>query len=114
MKKWAVLSVMALGLAILSWSAQAQDSKPKSTIKEVMKKYPKLVGKVNKGECTEEEKKELVELVKCLCENTPKKGDAEAWKKRTATILKEAEAGEKGKLPCGTACKGCHELFKGK
>ena len=114
MKKWAVLSVMALGLAVLSWSAQAQDSKPKWTIKEIMKKYPKLVGKVNKGEGTDEEKKELVALVKGLWENTPKKGDAEAWKTRTASILKEAETGEKGGFKVGTDCKGCHSLHKGK
>ena len=114
MKKWAVLSVMALGLAVLSWSAQAQDSKPKWTIKEIMKKYPKLVGKVNKGEGTDEEKKDLVALVKGLWENTPKKGDAEAWKTRTASILKEAEAGEKGGFKVGTDCKGCHNLHKGK
>jgi cytochrome c2 len=52
--------------------------------------------------------------VKGLWENTPKKGDAEAWKTRTASILKEAETGEKGGFKVGTDCKGCHSLHKGK
>ena len=47
-----------------------------------------------------------------LAANTPKKGDADKWKERTATIVAEAEKGEK--QACATNCKGCHDLHKGK
>ena len=55
--------------------------------------------------------KEFVELAKALAANTPKKGDADKWKERTATIVAEAEKGEK--QACATNCKGCHDLQAG-
>lgn len=111
MKKFAVLGLVALALGFAAYGVNAQEGK-KASIKDVMKKFPALAKKINKGEGTDAEKKEYLELAKALAAATPKKGDAEAWKKRTATIVAEAEKGEK--LPCATNCKACHDLHKGK
>lgn len=111
MKRIAVLGIAALVLGVVAYGVNAQEGK-KLAIKDVMKKFPALAKKINKGEGSDEEKKQYIELAKALAANTPKKGDAEAWKKRTAVIVAEAEKGEK--LPCATNCKACHDLHKGK
>ena len=111
MKKFAVLGLVALALGIAAYGVNAQEGK-KMSIKDVMKKFPALAKKINKGEGSDAEKKEFVELAKALAANTPKKGDADKWKERTATIVAEAEKGEK--QACATNCKGCHDLHKDK
>ena len=75
MKKFAVLGLVALALGIAAYGVNAQEGK-KMSIKDVMKKFPALAKKINKGEGSDAEKKEFVELAKALAANTPKKGDA--------------------------------------
>ena len=68
------------------------DSKPKITIKDVMKKgFNKrkgLLPKVTKGSATDEEKKELHEMFVALSKNKPPRGEEESWKKFTGALVK--------------------------
>ncbi len=94
--------------------------KPKHTTKEVMKKALKgpLLKKVAGGDASDEEKKELYELLVALGKNTPKKGEADSWKTLTSALEKaskaavngEADAGEK--LTKAANCKACHDVHK--
>ncbi len=87
---------------------------PKYTIKEVMKKahQSKLVQKAIKGEADEKEMKQLVEYYVALGQNTPPKGEADAWKIRTAALLDAAQKNDHEALKKASNCVGCHKDFK--
>lgn len=114
----------AMTVTLISFgSYQAGDKKdPKYTIKEVMKKAHKgkgsLLNKVASGKASKEEKEQLVELYVALCQNTPKKGEKEAWVKRCTSMVELAKAAAGGKevgkkLKKAASCGGCHKLHKG-
>jgi hypothetical protein len=111
------MAVMAV--ALMLGDNQAGE-KAKYTIKEVMKEAhkDKLVNKVASGKASDDEKKRLAELYKALSENTPKKGEADAWKTRTVALLEAANKAVKGdekaekSLTKLADCASCHKLFK--
>jgi hypothetical protein len=121
---WIVRIALSLGLAALFLSAGfagAEDAKPKYTIKEVMKitaGKDKLLAKVNEGKGTDEDKKKILEAYEELAKNTPKKGDAESWKKLTTAIVAAAKDVVEGKegatdaLKKATKCGDCHSAHK--
>lgn len=117
MKNVKMFTLAAMFLAVVGFSLNAA-ADPKWTIKEVMKASQignaALLGKVKGGTATDEEKKMLVEVYTALCQNTPKKGDKDAWEKRCKEMIKEAEAAVNGKAAFKVAsdCKGCHSLHK--
>ena len=122
MRKLLVASmVVALGWVALSLATNAEDEKPKYTIKQVMKTCMKggLCKKVADGKATDEEKKQLVEHFTALAANTPPKGEAESWKEKTSALLAAAKDCEAGKEGAGAAlgkaanCGMCHSAHKG-
>lgn len=98
----------------------ADEEKPK-TIKEVMKEVFKknaLKDKAVAGEASDEEKKELVALLKDMAKDKPPKGSEESWKKLTEELVKAAEGVAEGKegaadaLKKASNCGGCHKEHK--
>jgi hypothetical protein len=126
-----MLALVAVGIASMtawySTAAQKDDKdkdKPKYTIKEVMKKAhaakDALIKKVQAGDATKEETKELLAMYKALAANKPPRNDDEDWKKRTKALVDAAQAVVDGKkdapekLKKAADCKGCHDNHKGK
>ncbi|MCI0356926.1 MAG: hypothetical protein L0211_00380 [Planctomycetaceae bacterium] len=122
MRKLLVAGVMiAFGWVAFSLATNAEDAKPKYTIKEVMKSAhkAKLHEKVADGKATDAEKKQLVEFYTALAANKPPKGDEASWKEKTAALLAAAKDAEAGKEGAGAAlkkaynCAACHGAHKG-
>ncbi|MFK8114154.1 MAG: hypothetical protein AB8B91_18275 [Rubripirellula sp.] len=122
-KKLIALMTSTLALACfvaVPTLADEDDAKPKHTIKEVMKKALKgpLLKKVASGEASDEEKKELHAMMVSLSKNTPKKGEADSWKKLTSALVKASTAAVEGDAKAGGAlkkaanCKACHSGHK--
>jgi hypothetical protein len=126
-----LLSLAVLGVAVgtawtFSGAAQKDDDekkkKPKYTIKEVMKKahQPKdaILKKVQADKATKEELKELLAMYQALELNKPPMGDEAEWKKRTAALVKGANAAVENKkeakelLKKAADCASCHKAFK--
>lgn len=121
--RWGLRIVAAVALVAfvgLAFSGAA-DPKPKYAIKDVMKKAMKggLCGKVAKGEASDAEKKELVEMFTALSQNKPPQGEAGSWKQKTGALVAGAKAAQKGeegaadKLKKAANCKACHDVHKG-
>ncbi len=124
MKKVAALlfaSVFVASSLGFAW-IDDDEEKPKYTTKQVMAKVFKgktaLLAKVSKGTATDEEKKSFMAYLKSLAKNSPKKGEAESWKVKTAALIKAGEAVVKGDEGGGAAlkkaanCAACHKLHK--
>ncbi|MEX2176916.1 MAG: hypothetical protein WD872_21290, partial [Pirellulaceae bacterium] len=90
MRKFLVAGlVVAVGWVAVSVATNAEDAKPKHTIKDVMKLAHKggLMKKVVEGKASDEEKTKLVELYVALAGNKPPKGDEAAWKEKTDAVV---------------------------
>lgn len=112
-----VVAAMAIG-GLVVLNVRAAD-KPKNEIKDVMQKAHKdgLLKKVTSGKADDGEKKELLALYEDLAKNDPPKGEKEAWKKKTTTIVaaaKEVAEGKKSekKLQGAVNCMACHKEHK--
>jgi hypothetical protein len=101
-----------LAMVVLVGAQAAQDSK--YTTKEVMQKAMKggLLEKVKKGKASDDEKKLLVDMFTALHDNTPPKGEAESWKKKTDALIAAAKSGEAKALTAAANCGACHKEFK--
>jgi hypothetical protein len=119
MKALAATLLTLAALALMLGDNHAGE-KPKYTIKQVMKEAhkDKLLDKVVDGSATDADKKKLAELYKSLSQNTPKKGEAEAWKTKTVALVEAADKAVKGDAAAAASlkkladCKGCHSTFK--
>jgi cytochrome c556 len=127
-KLWGVFAVATLGVAALVLagpaSADDKDEKEPKAIKQIMKeahagRANSLRAKVLSGKASKEEMAKLLVLYADLGKNTPPKGEKEAWKKRTTTIVKAAQAFSKEKTPknrqalnVATNCMTCHRAFR--
>lgn len=117
-----VLMLLAVCLLFAAESARASDAgtKPKYTIKQVMKKAHKdgLMKKLAMGEGSKEDAKELLELYEALGESKPPRGAAENWKKMTQEMVDAAQDVVHGKKDAGhrltkaANCMGCHRMHK--
>ena len=112
-----------LAAAYLVPTAFAQEeSKPKHTIKEIMKvahdRQAGILGKVLSGEATDEQKKELLDLYISMVESEPPKGELNSWHELAGkTILAAAKVvvGREGavdELKAATNCANCHRQHK--
>lgn len=114
------VKLMALAGVVLGFAGlliSAEDSKPKFTIKQVMKKCmapngDKLCAKVAGGKATEEEKKELVAYFSALSLNKPPKGEAGSWKEKCEALVDAAKSGDTAKLKAAANCANCHKSHK--
>ncbi len=112
-------TIAAVLICLPAWAAD-EDDKPKYEIKQIMKEAFKgpLLKKVASGDASEEETEKLHEMLVALSKNTPKKGDAESWKKFTSELVKAGKAAVEGKEDAGTMlkkaanCKACHKEHK--
>jgi hypothetical protein len=123
--RFAFVGICALLTAlVVSLGAYQAGQDKKIKIKDVMKQAhagakKSLLSKVASGKASEEEKTKLVALYVALSMNEPPKGDIEAWKKRTGTLVELAKKAEKGDaealkaLPQAAACMVCHKEHKG-
>jgi hypothetical protein len=114
--KHLIASVIGISAMVVLVAANAQDA-PKYTVKQVMQKAMKkggLVDKVKSGTATDAEKKNLVEMFTALHDTTPKKGDAEHWKKMTDALVAAAKASDPKALGLAANCQACHKEHKGK
>lgn len=122
-KKTSMALACAIALVFVgvpTLAADDDDKEPKYTIKQVMKECFKgpLVKKVAGGKASDEEKKKLHEMLVAMSKNTPKKGDAESWKKLNAALVKAAKAAVDGDekasamLKKAANCKACHSKHK--
>ena len=122
MRKVMGSAIIVAMLMTISASAIADDSEPKHTIKECMKACFKgpLIKKVVGGNASDEEKTQLHEMMVSMTKNSPPKGEAESWKKKTEALVKAAKAVTDGKpkaaqmLKKAANCKACHSQHKGK
>lgn len=95
---------------------------PKHSVKEVMKlahdKANGLLGKIQGGKATDEEKKQLLDLYIDMVEGEPKKGDPGEWKMAAGAAMMSAAKvvlGREGaveELAKTSDCKSCHSKFK--
>ncbi len=124
------LAVLALGL--LSGGAfRAADKdaeEPKYSVRDVMrqahrkpdKNTPTLADKVITGKADKDEQAKLLELYVALTANKPAKGDADAWKERSAAITEAIKAVQSSKENAGVDlqkamnCRACHMAHRGK
>ncbi|QDT12420.1 hypothetical protein [Planctomycetes bacterium K23_9] len=109
--------------AIVSLPAMAaddDDKAPKFKTKQIMKKAFKgpLLKKVAGGEASDEEKKQLHEMLVALSKNKQPRGEDESWKTLTSALVKAGEAAVKGDEKAGAMlkkaanCKACHKEHK--
>ena len=119
----AVSAAMAIAVvAMVSYSGAAdekdakKESKPKHSIKDVMKKCMKggLCKKVAGGKANAEEKQLLVEMFTSLAANKPPTGNAKSWQAKTTALLKAAKAGDNAALKKAANCAACHKVHKPK
>jgi mono/diheme cytochrome c family protein len=116
----ALVTGLSLLVGFVALPVSAEDAKPKYATKDVMKKAMKgpLLKKVSGGEASNDEKKELYEMLVALGQNEPKKGDAESWKKLTDELVKAGKAAVDGDADAGEQlkkaadCKACHTPHK--
>ena len=109
-------AIVALGL----FGTVNAQSKPKYTIKQIMKDGLKggLAKKVVGGEATDKEKIQLLDYAIALYETKPKKGDPASWTKLTGNLVtaaaKVAIDPKVGTEALGKAvnCKACHNVHK--
>ena len=109
-------AILTLGLV----GTAGADSKPKYTIKQIMKDGLKggLAKKVIEGKATSHEKIQLLDYTIALYETKPKKGDPVGWTKLTgdfvAAAAKVAIDPKAGTAALGKAvnCKACHNKHK--
>lgn len=113
-------SLMMVCFVSLPVVAEDEDA-PKYKIKDVMKKAMKgpLLKKVAGGEASDDEKKQLHEMLVALGKNSPPKGEADSWKKLTDALAKAGKAAVDGaegagdELKKASNCKACHSKHKG-
>jgi hypothetical protein len=109
-------AILTFGLA----GTVGADSKPKYTIKQIMKDGLKggLAKKVIEGKATSQEKIQLLDYAIALYETRPKKGDPAGWTKLTGDLVaaaaKVAIDPKAGTAALGKAvnCKACHNKHK--
>jgi hypothetical protein len=124
MKKFVCAAFLAA--VVLAGGRLAAEDKPKYEIAVVMEKAHKggqnsLRAKILGGKASKEDLDMLVDLYTALGQNTPPKGDKEAWKKKTATVLAAAKKVKENPtdraglqaLNRATMCMACHNEFKG-
>lgn len=122
MKRMLMLTAAIAVACIATYGVRAEDddAKPKYEISDVMEKAMKggLAAKVAKGEASDEEKKDLLDMVTALAKHKPPKGPERAWKARTKALVEAASEAVEGK-PSASAklqrsmnCKACHEAHK--
>ncbi len=120
-------AILILGLAYTAARAadDAAATKPKHTIKEVMKGAhaapegsKSLKDKVLEGNASAKEKQELLDLYVSLAESKPPKGELADWQKKTGSIVLSAAkivVGRDGaveELKVTTNCAACHKDHK--
>ena len=96
------------------------DSKPKYTIKQIMKDGLKggLAKKVIEGKATSQEKIQLLDYTIALYETKPKKGDPAGWTKLTGDLVAAAAKvaidpkASTEALGKAVNCKACHNKHK--
>lgn len=101
--------------------AADDDDGPKYKTKEIMKKALKgpLLKKVAGGDASDDEKKQLHDMLVALSKNSPPKGEADSWKALTGALVKAGKAAVDGDEGAGAAlkkasnCKACHSKHKG-
>ena len=106
--------------ALVTGPVSADHHEPKYKIKEVMKKAFKgpLLKKVASGDASDEEKKQLHEMLVALGKNKQPKGEEESWKKLTTALVKAGKAAVDGDekasamLKKASSCKACHSKHK--
>ena len=126
MKLFALLFA-ATGLLTIASFTLAEDDTDKDAIKNIMRKCMNddeknlddgLCKKVATGKATQEEKDQLVAMLKALTKLEPPKGEAASWQQKTGALLAAAKsvvAGDKGagvKLANAADCKGCHSAHR--
>lgn len=116
-----MITAFLMMVCFLSAPVIADHHEPKHKIKEVMKKAMKgpLLKKVAGGDASDEEKKQLHEMLVSLSKNKPPKGEADSWKELTGALVKAAKAAVDGEDDAGAMlkkaanCKACHSKHKG-
>ena len=109
-------AILTLGLV----GTAGADSKPKYTIKQIMKDGLKggLAKKVIEGKATSQEKIQLLDYAIALYETKPKKGDPVGWTKLTGDIVAAAAKvaidpkASTAALGKAVNCKACHNKHK--
>jgi surface antigen len=109
-------TILTLGLV----GTAGADSKPKYTIKQIMKDGLKggLAKKVIGGKASEKEKIQLLDYAIALYETPPKKGDPASWTKLTGNLVAAAAKvaidpkADTAALGKALDCKACHNKHK--
>jgi surface antigen len=109
-------TILTLGLV----GTAGADSKPKYTIKQIMKDGLKggLAKKVIGGNASEKEKIQLLDYAIALYETPPKKGDSASWTKLTGNLVAAAAKvaidpkADTAALGKALDCKACHNKHK--
>jgi surface antigen len=109
-------TILTLGLV----GTAGADSKPKYTIKQIMKDGLKggLAKKVIGGNASEKEKIQLLDYAIALYETPPKKGDPASWTKLTGNLVAAAAKvaidpkADTAALGKALDCKACHNKHK--
>lgn len=122
MRIWCMSVALATTAMVLWCCGSVQSADPKYSIKEIMKLAhvgkPALCAKAVQGKATPDEKKKLLELYEALSAQKPPKGDADAWKQKTAALVEAAKAlvdDDKdaiAKYKKALNCAGCHKEHK--
>lgn len=115
MKKAALLAIIALvSTSGFSFANEAIET----VMKNAFKGDTSLYKSVASGKASEADARKLAAYVKTLSENEPPRGNAEAWKKKTATLLRSIELLANGnkqamiEVQKAGNCKSCHSAHK--
>jgi hypothetical protein len=119
LRKLPAFLLVVMATTTVAMGINNSTAEPKS-IKEVMKVAHKdgLLKKVQGGDATDEEKKQLLDLYIDMLEGEPKKGDKAEWNQVAgATVVSAAKVvlGREGgleELKKATDCQACHSKFK--
>ncbi len=114
------VAIIVVGLAGCDlWETK---ERPKYSIKTVMYvahgKEVNLADKVIKGNADADDQAQLLELYTALAANSPPRGDAESWHKKTTAITSAMHDVIDGKyaaeqdLRRALNCKACHEAHR--
>jgi hypothetical protein len=109
-------------------AADGDSDKPKYSIKQVMsqahkpssRNMPTLADKVINGTASKDEQAKLLDLYTAMTVNKPPKGEAEAWKDKTAAVTAAIQEVIDGKEDGGVDlrkalnCKACHTSHRGR
>src|SRR5262245_61523650 len=126
MQKLLAMALLLVGIdAVCPSDDQAKEERDesKTSINKIMLAVHRprpdaLVYKVKEGRATSEEQKKLLGYYEALAKFSPRRGDADGWKRKTEELIEatrrviKREEKSRERLAKARDCRGCHSVHK--